>query len=778
MTPPRILRRALTAVVSLVVVVAGSATPFGSALADPRTEPIVMVRGRVVAMAGDPRTPVDGHPIQRYAVATRDGVVPLDVDAVREPAVLAVVGARVAVAGSFAGERLQVRSLRPIRASVRSPQAVTGSQKWATLLCRFAGNTTVPHAKAWYEGLVGSADSLVSDYFEETSYGAVDLAGGKVMDWVDLPHDRAYYGPAASADLSQMAQDCADASDTAGLDFRDYKGIDMHFNENMTYSWGGTTYLSFDGATRIWSATWMSDWGNFGVQGHEMGHGLGLLHSSGPYSATYDSRWDQMSYAYAGPVVGTYGNSPEGTIAYHRQYLGWFNAAWITTVNDGGSATVTLRPLSDPAAVGGDREIVIPVSQYVSYSVEARERTGADQGVPGDAVVIHQVDEARRFSSPYDRIAQVVDVDGNGNVNDAGAMWTVGETFTDAGLDLSVSVDSKSGDGSYQVTVVYGAPDSVDPTNPTSFSSSSHTVGQWSADDTIRVTFSGAGDVGTGVHGYSVAWGGAGVSADTTEDLDDTATAFTSPAQPDGDRYVALRTVDGAGNWSGQIVAGPFRIDRTNPEAVVVADPSDPFTWATSIPVTWSGTDGASGVAAYDARYRTSVPKSDFGPRTPWISATADTSATLTGIPGRTYCIDGRSVDAVGNVGAWGPEACTAVPLDDHALVHKGAWTEATGGAFEGSVSTATARGARLVLKKVQARRFGVMATTCPTCGKVRVLFRGVSLGTIDLSATPGQGGAVFSLGTTGPVRKGSLVLEVRSKHRPVTIDAVGLTRV
>ena len=135
---------------------------------------------------------------------------------------------------------------------------------------------------------------------------------------------------------------------------------------------------------------------------------------------------------------------------------------------------------------------MIPVSQYVWYTVEAREQTGADQGVPGNAVVIHQVDEARRFSSPYDRIAQVVDPDGNGNPNDAGAMWTVGETFTDASLDLTVSVDSLAGDGSYQVSVAYGAPDAVAPTNPTSFASSSHTVGQWSGDDTIRIDLLGS----------------------------------------------------------------------------------------------------------------------------------------------------------------------------------------------------------------------------------------------------------------------------------------------
>ena len=82
-----------------------------------------------------------------------------------------------------------------------------------------------------------------------------------------------------------MAQDCANASNTAGLDFDDFMGIDMHFNEDMTYSWGGSVYLSLDGVSRIWKATWMSDWGVAGVQAHEMGHGFGLLHSSGPYDA-------------------------------------------------------------------------------------------------------------------------------------------------------------------------------------------------------------------------------------------------------------------------------------------------------------------------------------------------------------------------------------------------------------------------------------------------------------------------------------------------------------
>ena len=49
--------------------------------------------------------------------------------------------------------------------------------------------------------------------------------------------------------------------------------------------------------------------------------------------------------------------------------------------------------------------------------------------------MIYLVDTARG-----DRMAQVVDADGNGNPNDAGAIWNVGETFTDASNGISVRV--------------------------------------------------------------------------------------------------------------------------------------------------------------------------------------------------------------------------------------------------------------------------------------------------------------------------------------------------
>jgi hypothetical protein len=292
------------------------------------------------------------------------------------------------------------------------------------------------------------------------------------------------------------------------------------------------------------------------------------------------------------------------------------------------------------------------------------------------------------------------------------------------------------------------------------------------------MAFSGASDIGTGVDGFSIAWGGAAVAADTTKDLGANATSFTSPAQPDGDRYVALRTVDEAGNWADQIVTGPFRIDTTVPDDVHVDEPDVSFTWSTSVPVSWSGgADAGSGFAGFDVRSRAASAKADFGASADWLNGTVATEDTFVGKPGSTRCFSVRSADLVANRTAWSDEGCTTVPLDERAFVVKGAWTQQSGGSFQDTVTTTKAHGATLTMKRLQARRFAVMATTCPTCGSFRVLWRGTVLAKVDLHDAVGASGVVFALGTKASVEAGTLVIEVTSRHEPVTIDAVGVTR-
>jgi N-acetylneuraminic acid mutarotase len=73
-------------------------------------------------------------------------------------------------------------------------------------------------------------------------------------------------------------------------------------------------------------------------------------------------------------------------------------------------------------------------------------------------VVLHQVEPNRQPNGPgfgYDRYAQVVDVDNNGDPSDDGAMWTPGETFRDAANGITVTVNARTATG-FQVTIKRG----------------------------------------------------------------------------------------------------------------------------------------------------------------------------------------------------------------------------------------------------------------------------------------------------------------------------------
>ncbi len=330
---------------------------------------------------------------------------------------------------------------------------VTGAQPWVTIACKFSDNSTEPKSLSYFTGMYGSTSPGLDHYWRELSYDAVTLAGSMAYGWFDLPSPRSAYvydmdgNGSIDADLDALFTDCTAAA-TASVHFPAFQGINMVFNADLDGpAWGGSRYATLDGVAKVWRVTWEPPWAyaDVSVIAHEMGHGFGLPHSSGTYGAIYDNAWDVMSKDRYGcpPEDAIYGCTGQHTIAYHKDLLGWIPSARKVAVAFGAPATVTLERLAQPT---GTNPLMVSVSAGTPngkyFTAEVRRRVGYDAKLPPDAVVIHEVIPGRSD----DRPAHVIDIDGNGDTSDAGAMWGVGETFVDAsGVHISVTAATSTG---------------------------------------------------------------------------------------------------------------------------------------------------------------------------------------------------------------------------------------------------------------------------------------------------------------------------------------------
>ena len=369
----------------------------------------------------------------------------------RREVVVTVASSQVALAS--AGAPIAVQSIRLaatnellMATAAAGPEPLTGPQPRALILCRFADNSSTPHQPSYYTGLMGSTSPGVNHYWQERLYNNINLNGTTVYGWYNLPQPRSYYvadfdgNGTVTVDFTRITNDCTAAAD-AQVYFPNFTAIDLIFNDTLDCcAWGGSRTVTIDGVTKFYGMTWMPPWAQQAsvTYAHESGHSFGFPHSSGPYAATYDSEWDPMSDTYDGLVDPNYGYVPVHTIMHHKNIGLWIPAArrFDTPLNS--LTTITLTRSALPDATGYlFAKIPIAGSANRYYTVELRRFAGYNAGIPGEAVIIHNVDTTRS-----DRDAQVVDATNNNDPNDAGAMWMPGETFTDAANGITVSVVS------------------------------------------------------------------------------------------------------------------------------------------------------------------------------------------------------------------------------------------------------------------------------------------------------------------------------------------------
>ncbi|MEM7049878.1 MAG: beta-propeller fold lactonase family protein [Acidobacteriota bacterium] len=213
-----------------------------------------------------------------------------------------------------------------------------------------------------------------------------------------------------------------------------------------------------------------------------------------------------------------------------------------------------------------------------------------------------------------------------------------GEDGLDRALHLAVSANDSSIYlvGSNDDAVAVYLRDSIQPTDPVTLESTSHTENVWSNLSQIVMEWSGAVDNagGTGVLGYSFLFDLEAVTMpDLILDLTHTVDAHTtqSVALPDDDGfYFHIRTCDFSANCTSAIHRGPYRIDATAPAAP--ADLASPSHGSgapeadDTIDVTWTAaSDNLSGVAGYSAVFdrlsdNTCGESENLGPVVSWTS--------------------------------------------------------------------------------------------------------------------------------------------------------------
>jgi hypothetical protein len=222
--------------------------------------------------------------------------------------------------------------------------------------------------------------------------------------------------------------------------------------------------------------------------------------------------------------------------------------------------------------------------------------------------------------------------------------------------------------------------------------------------------------------------------------------------------------------------AAPTVVAAVPPTATMTRLP----TWAATnaVALRWSATAGTSPVASYDVRYRRAKWNGGFGSRVTWRSATTATRATFSASSGYTYCFSVRARDANGSVSAWTAETCTAIPLDDRSLARTASWVAGTGSAYYRSTYLRSyTYSAKLTRTGVVAKRIALLATTCSTCGTVKVYWGSTLLKTVSLYSKTTVTKKLIPVASFGSGRRGTLTIKVSSSGKKVIIDGVAIRR-
>jgi hypothetical protein len=219
------------------------------------------------------------------------------------------------------------------------------------------------------------------------------------------------------------------------------------------------------------------------------------------------------------------------------------------------------------------------------------------------------------------------------------------------------------------------------------------------------------------------------------------------------------------------------RRDTTAP-VLSVTKPGARVRLTSTMSVAWGGTD-MSGIEHYDVARRVSAWNAGAGTFGVWLDDTADTSTTVTGASaGRTYCFRTRAQDVAGNGSAYSTAKCSTVPLRSNQLAYSPGWTVIRQGSlYAGEARRTTTRSATMTRTGIVAERLYLVATKCPTCGRLAVSWNGNPIANVDLSSSTLKRSRIVPLTSWSSSHRGTLRATVTSSGKPVVIEGLAVFR-
>lgn len=405
----------------------------------------------------------DGRAGLRAMVELPSGrTLPVRVDADFDPSLYRLSGQRVTVSTRAIsdGQSAAADLLATIRPNTFLVQQVSAqSPRFLVMLCGFSDGA--PLDRSLYASAMSPTFPGADAFVATSSFQQSSLANSVVTTAVRLPQPSGYYftgtnpfstGSSGASDFLQrdrlLVNDCLSAVNSAGPQYAlsDFDGVVLQVPVYLdaSYAFSGPISITANGITKSLRLVVNGSWARAGIYAHEIGHTYGFRHTNTASEQPYASRWTVMSAAGSGFDAISQQSYGAMYSAVERTQAGW-NASRVRTLPMNTRFTVPLTFVG-LAPVSGDADAILATVQTSAgidtILFEARQpRAGTfESGLTGEGVVIHRI--RRSNSTPY-----IIDSDGNNDPNDAGGVWTVGETFEIPEVGLRLTVRERTATG-------------------------------------------------------------------------------------------------------------------------------------------------------------------------------------------------------------------------------------------------------------------------------------------------------------------------------------------